>query len=325
MADICGTNYIGVDIGGTNLRLALVDRRGSIAAREKLQTDIHLGRERFLDCLLSGISMLRVRAEQTGARVQAAGIGIPGLIDASGLVLSSVNLPPIEGLNLKEIVARSSGLPIVTVNDANAAAYGEKMYGAGRDFGSLMLLTLGTGVGSGLILDGRLWTGVDGVAAECGHVTVEPDGIQCSCGNRGCLEQYASARAIVAAAIRALATGAGGALGSLHGDALTAEVIAIAARGGDPLAQSLYREAGRYLGIAGAALVNLLNVEAIILAGGMAGSFDLLAGPMREEIGKRAFALPAGRVQIVAGALGDDAGILGAAALAMEFFPGEGL
>jgi glucokinase len=325
MTPIHGTYYIGVDIGGTNLRLALVDSRGGVAAREKLQTDIHLGRDGFLDRLLSGISMLRVRGEQSGGRVSAAGIGVPGLIDASGLVLSSVNLRSIEGLNLKEMVARSSGLPIVTVNDANAAAYGEKMYGAGRDYGSLMLLTLGTGVGSGLVLDGKLWTGADGIAAECGHVTVEPDGIRCSCGNRGCLEQYASARAIVAAAVRALAAGARGALDSLSGDSMTAEAIAIAARCGDPLSRSLYHEAGRYLGIAGAAVVNLLNIEAIILAGGMAGSFDLLSGPMREEIGNRAFALPAGRVRIVAGDLGDDAGILGAAALAMESFPGEGL
>jgi glucokinase len=325
MSPIHGTYYIGVDIGGTNLRLALVDSRGGVASRVKLQTDIHLGRDGFLDRLLSGISMLRVRGEQSGGRVRAAGIGVPGLIDASGLVHSSVNLQSIEGLNLKEMVARSSGLPIVTVNDANAAAFGEKMYGAGRSYGSLMLLTLGTGVGSGLVLDGRLWTGADGIAAECGHLTVEPDGILCCCGNRGCLEQYASARAVVAAAVNALADGAGGALAALDADSLTAEAIAIAARSGDPLALSLYHEAGRYLGITGAALVNLLNIEAIILAGGMAGSFDLLAGPMREEIGKRAFALPAGRVRIVAGELGDDAGILGAAALARESFPEESL
>ena len=309
---------IGVDIGGTNLRFALVDNHGVITARDRCHTGIHLGKESFLERLIAGISELRTRGENLGRDVRAVGMGIPGLIAGSGLILSSVNLHPIVGLNLQEIVARATGLPVVAVNDANASAYGEKKYGAGRPFDSLLLLTLGTGVGSGLILDGTLWTGTDGLAAEYGHATVEPDGIACSCGNRGCLEQYASATALVMAAVQALDAGAGGALEDTERDAITAEMIASAARRGDPLACSLFTRAGRYLGIAGANIVNLLNLEAIILAGGVAASFDLLAEPMRREIVNRAFDLPARRVRIVDGELGDDAGILGAAALAQE-------
>lgn len=318
MSTISDNACIGIDIGGTNLRFALVAGDGSILMREQRQTAISLGREQFLAKLCDGIAGMQRGAESRGMKVQGVGMGIPGLIAGSGAILSSVNLLPIEGLNLKEIVAQASGLPVVAVNDANASAYGEKSYGAGRAFASLLLLTLGTGVGSGLILNGALWTGIDGVAAEYGHATVEPDGLPCPCGNRGCLEQYASASALVAAAARALAEGKGGALAALPLAAITAEQIAAAARQGDPLALALFERAGRYLGIAGATIVNLLNLEAIVLAGGMAASFDLLEGPMRREITDRAFAVPARRVTIVQGELGDDAGIVGAAALARE-------
>ena len=309
---------IGIDIGGTNLRSALVDSDGVIIESERCQTAIHLGKDNFLERLFSGISGLRKRGEILGKEVRAIGMGIPGLIDGSGLVLSSVNLDPLVGLNLREIVAQATGLPVIAVNDANASAYGEKRYGAGKTFDSLLLLTLGTGVGSGLILNGNLWTGVDGVAAEYGHATVEPDGILCSCGNRGCLEQYASATALVKTAIKALDDGASGALRGVTRDSITAEEIALAARRGDPLSCSLFKGAGRYLGIAGATIANLLNLEAIVLAGGVAASFDLLVEPMREEIVNRAFEVPARRLRIVKGELGDNAGILGASVLARE-------
>jgi glucokinase len=309
---------IGVDIGGTNLRFALIDKNGAIIERARCLTEIQLGKDNFLERLLCGISGLRKSGGNRGIAVHAVGMGIPGLIAGSGLVLSSVNLDPLVGLNLTEIVAQATGLPVIASNDANASAYGEKRYGAGRPFDSLLLFTLGTGVGSGLILNGNLWTGADGVASEFGHATVEPDGILCSCGNRGCLEQYASANALVKAAVQALDGGGSGSLSGLQRGSITADGIASAARQGDPLARSLFDSAGRYLGIAGATIVNLLNLEAIVLAGGVAESFDLLAESMRREIRSRAFAVPAARVRIVKGELGDDAGILGAAALAMK-------
>ncbi|HEY6871603.1 MAG TPA: ROK family protein [Geobacteraceae bacterium] len=307
---------IGVDIGGTNLRFALVGAQGAIHLRERSQTEISLGRESFLERLVSGIGAVQKSAHPLGLEVHAVGMGIPGLIARSGVVLSSPNLKAIEGVNLKEAVAQATGLPVIAVNDANAAAYGEKSYGAGRVFDSFLLLTLGTGVGSGLILNGELWSGIDGVAAEYGHATVEPDGLPCHCGNRGCLEQYASASALAAAALRALDEGGAGALAGLPRSDITAETVAAAARRGDPLALALFEKAGRYLGIAGATVVNLLNPEAILLGGGVAASFDLLAEPIRREILDRAFTVPARRVRIVKGELGDDAGILGAAALA---------
>jgi glucokinase len=309
---------MAIDIGGTNLRFAVVDGNGAIVLRQRWQTDIRLGQESFLERLVSGVAEIRQGGESLGMEVLAIGMGIPGLIAPSGEIVSSVNLQPIEGLNLKEIVGQASRLPVSAVNDANAAAYGEKCYGAGRAFDSMLLLTLGTGVGSGLILNGGLWAGIDGVAAEYGHATVEPEGLPCHCGNHGCLEQYASATALVAAAVKALDNSRTGLLAGLSRDAITAELIADAASRGDALALALFERAARYLGIAAATIVNLLNLEAIVLGGGVATSFDLLAEPMRQEMLARAFDIPGQRATITRGELGDDAGILGAAALAWK-------
>ncbi len=313
-----GGAYIGIDIGGTNVRLALVSDGGAILLHERWPTEIHLGREHFLDRLVRNVAALRKLGASDGIKAAAIGVGVPGLIARTGIVHSSVNLEPIEGVDLKEAVAASTGLPTVVINDANAAAFGEYRHGAGRPFASLLMFTLGTGVGSGLILDGALWTGIDGVAAEYGHATVEPAGLPCRCGNRGCLEQYASATALVGAATLAVRRGEGGMLSDIPAEELSAETIASAARRGDLFAGSLFEEAARYLGIAAATVANLLNIEAIIVGGGVAASFDLFAVAMRQEVDRRAFAIPAARLAIRPGELGDDAGILGAAALAGE-------
>ena len=299
---------IGVDVGGTNLRGALVDPDGVVLGRESLATDIASGRDPFLERLFGLLARLRGGAEAQGKRVQAAGLGVPGLLSNDGVLRSSVNLVALEGLDLAGTVSAGIGLPAVALNDANASAVGEQCFGAGRPFASSLMLTLGTGVGAGLILNGALWTGIDGVAGEFGHITVEPNGRRCGCGNRGCLEQYASATAIAALAS---AVGVGVGCGRLD-----AALVAALAREGDPGACAIFEQAGAYLGIAAAGVVNLLNLEAIILGGGVAESFDLLAPVLRGEIAARAFAVPGGRVRVLKGELGDDAGVLGAAATA---------
>jgi len=300
---------LGVDVGGTNLRCALVTPEGSVLGRESLATDIASGRAPFLERLLALLGRQKAAAEGRGLRVRAVGLGVPGLLSNDGVLRSSVNLVSLEGLNLASIVSEKTGLPATALNDANASAVGELRFGAGRPFASSLMLTLGTGVGAGLILDGRLWTGIDGVAGEFGHITVEPNGRRCGCGNQGCLEQYSSASAIAA-----LASGVG--LDAGRGR-LDAAQVADLAREGDPKALAIFQQAGAYLGIAAAGVVNLLNLEAIILGGGVAESFDLLAPVLRREIAERAFAVPAGRVRVLKGELGDDAGVLGAAAAAV--------
>jgi glucokinase len=301
MENVC----IGVDVGGTNLRCALVSREGALLVRHSQPTDVGSGCESFMSRLITALEGLKEEAEADGRRVAAVGIGVPGLMSNEGVLRCSVNLLPLEGMNLSQTIAVRIGLPVFVLNDANACAVGEKRFGAGRPFLSSLMLTIGTGVGAGLILNGRLWTGIDGAAGEFGHITVEPAGRQCGCGNRGCLEQYSSATAIAAGASRT---------------AEPAGAAAVAARAldGDAEAAALFEQAGRYLGIAAAGVVNLLNLEAIILGGGVAASFELLAATMRREIQARAFAIPAARVCVLKGELGDDAGVLGAAASAFD-------
>ncbi|MEI8354585.1 MAG: ROK family protein [Deltaproteobacteria bacterium] len=309
---------IGIDLGGTNLRFALLDMSGTILIRDRQPTEIDRGKDALLHRLTAGIAGIRDKAAGIGLKVRAIGAGAPGLILKDGTILSSVNLAPLEGLNLRSYLELQSGLPVTVANDANAAAYGEKSFGAGKPFSSFLLLTIGTGVGSGLILDNKVWTGADGLAAEYGHATIVPDGRSCPCGNKGCLEQYASANAIVLSALEAVQLGRGGPLASYSTGEITAETVARHAFAGDPLSLEIFNEAGRFLGIAAASTVNLLNIEAILIGGGVARSFGLLAGPMLRELSARAYNAIAARVKIISGALGDDAGCIGSAVLAMN-------
>jgi len=315
--------YIGIDIGGTNLRLALVDHQGVILHKTRGRTDIHHGRQAFISLLGTGIQSLMRAARDNGVQPAGIGAGVPGLISNDGQVYVSVNLHPLDGVNLRDELQALTGLPAVVANDVNAFAFGEHMFGAGRGYRSFLMVTLGTGVGGGLILDGRVWTGADGVAGEFGHMTVEPEGRPCPCGNRGCLEQYASARALVAAA-REMIRRKGDLFGvGHHHGQLSTRMLAAAAHGGSPEALALFAEAGRYLGIACASVANLLNLEAVIVGGGVAASFDLLSESMKQEVIVRAFPIPGQRLVIRQASLGDDGGILGSAALAMNILHGR--
>jgi len=305
---------LALDIGGTNVRIALVTEDGIIVYRSQSVCRISEGRNAFLTAIASSIDEIRRSATASGYGIAALGAGVPGLINRSGLVISSVNLKPLDGFDLCTWLESSTGLPSIILNDANAAAVAEQNYGAGQPYRSFLHFTLGTGVGSGLVLDGKLWTGIDGVAAEYGHTTVEPEGHQCQCGNHGCLEQYASATAISRIVKEKTREGAKSILSGIPIETLEASDVASAANAGDPLALECFRVAGRYLGIAAASAVNLLNLEAIIIGGGVAASFDLIEPVIRKELELRAFSLPAARVRVLKGELGDNAGIMGAAA-----------
>ena len=303
---------VGIDIGGTNLRFGLVTENGTIHSRVRMKTCTT--RKGFLRQLVKGIDELRENALSARCRLVSVGIGMPGLINRDGEILSSVNLDQCKGLKLAEELSSLTGLAVTVGNDANAAACGEHRFGVGKTFSSFLMITIGTGVGGGLILGGRLWTGIDGFAGEFGHITVEPDGRPCSCGNHGCLERYASASALVADA-QSMA-------GRKTAD-WTAETLAEVAAAGDRQVADLYARVGRYLGIASATVINLLNLEAIVIGGGVAASFPLWEEVMRQEINARAFAPSARRVVLARGKLGDDAGVLGAAALAFAEFGGR--
>lgn len=292
---------IGIDIGGTNLRGALIGTDGRVVQRFRQLSEIHEGREPFLARLVDGVKALQRTADELGMAVRAMGVGVPGLIDRQGVVHSSVNMPVLEGLALREYLEAQLEVPVRCANDANLIALGEARHGAGQGLDSLVVVTIGTGLGSGLILHGRLWEGGRGFAAEFGHVTVEPAGLPCPCGNRGCLEQYVSATAI-----------------SKKGGGRSAEELARLAREGDPDARRLFETVAEYLGIGLAGLLNVLNLDGVVIGGGVAASYDLLKPVLLQTLQQRAFPQIMTGVELRRAALGDDAGLLGAALLAAD-------
>lgn len=305
--------YIGIDIGGTNLRFALVDNSGIILFRSRSVSSISDGREAFCTRLQAGITEMQNFATTLGLPVSGIGVGVPGLVSKDGVIHSSVNMKPLDGLNLTKFLEDTTGLPVFCGNDANAIAMGEYIYGAGTDFKSFMVISIGTGLGSGLILDGRLWSGVNGFASEFGHITVKPDGLPCPCGNKGCLEQYVSAGAIVRNAMELFPE-----FSQESEFLLDAAIVAGLAKKGDLVARKAFETAGSWLGIGLASLVNTLNLEAIIVCGGVSESLDLLLPTIREEIEKRCFREIGRDLKIIAGTLADDAGLLGAAGMVRE-------
>ncbi len=300
-----------IDLGGTHLRAALVDENGKIRFRFKQNTP----RTEKPDDIVQAI-VAAVRSCELDGAASAVSVVVPGTVNVEkGSVVRAPNVPSLNRFCLSAALERELKLPAFIENDANAAAVGELWQGAGRGRHSVICLTLGTGVGGGIILADKLWRGADGSAAEIGHMAVDPFvGVPCPCGSRGCLEVYASATAIVRMAREE----------RLHypnsivrqGDDLTAREVYAAGIEGDELAKEVFRRMGVYLGVGLANLINLLNPEIIILGGGVVDGWKLFEKHMREEVAQRAFSLPAARVEIARAECGDDAGLLGAARLA---------
>lgn len=300
---------IGVDLGGTNLRTALVSQNGEVVGKVKEPTRASDGHARVVQKLIENIKAQQDRALRNGTRVAAVGVGAPGVIRAdTGVVVKSPNFPDWNDLPLKKELEAALALPVSVENDANAAALGEQWRGAGRGIPSMIFLTLGTGVGGGIVLDGRIWHGADGMAGEIGHMTIIPDGRRCGCGNTGCLEMYASSRGIVLTYQER----------SSRSKVITSEEIYQAARDGDALSGAVLKDMGRLLGIGIANLINIFNPEMIVIGGGVKDAWPFFIDATREEIKKRAFEYPAARTRIVPSVLGDDAGMIGAAALAFQ-------
>jgi glucokinase len=307
---------IGVDLGGTNTRTALVGCNGDVFDKQKEATRAAEGHVKIIAKLIDRIKQQRKNAEREKREIVAVGVGAPGVIHAqTGVVIKSPNFPDWNNLPLKRTLEAELKVPVFIENDANAAAFGEQWRGAAKDIGSLIFLTLGTGVGGGIILDGTIWHGADGMAGEVGHMTIVPDGRPCSCGNTGCLEMYASSRGIIMNYQEAS-----------HSEGrdratITSAQIYQAARDGDPAALRAVKEMGRSLGIGIANLINIFNPEMVVIGGGVKDAWDLFIDATRNEIKKRAFEYPAARTRIVPSVLGDDAGMVGAAALAFQMAP----
>ncbi len=313
-----GTALIGIDLGGTNCRAALLAESGEILRSNRIPTRVAEGREQFLSRLFELCDDLLSFAEKEKRRVLAVGMGAAGVIAEGGVVTVSPNVAWLDGFPLAETMAEGLRLPVTVVNDANAVAWGEAKFGAGRNFASFLTITLGTGVGGGLVLERRLWKGSDGAAGEIGHFVVDPGGRPCKCGSRGCLERYASATGMVCSVIKLLEQGKASVLKVFPPEELTAFEISRAARSGDAVALRALQEAGERLGQVLASVANLLNLDGVVICGGPSASLDLLRPWLEAEMRFRTFAIPFRRMRIVRGELGDEAGIVGAACLACD-------
>lgn len=306
---------IGADLGGTHLRAATVDGEGHICERIKQRTPRDERADEIVRALVAVARKFEARSRERGQTIQALSVAVPGTVQTeNGVVMKAPNLPSLNGFRLGTALASELEYPVVVENDVNAAAVGEAWQGAARGFNTSICIMLGTGVGGGIILNNELWRGIDGTAAEIGHITVEPYGAPCGCGNRGCVEVYASATAIVRMTRELVPRYP---QSRLHtSEQLTAEEVYKSGLAGDELALEVFRRVGFYLGVALGGLINVLNPEVIVIGGGAAGGWDLFVEHLQREIAARAFAVPAERARIVRAECGDDAGILGAAHLA---------
>lgn len=316
-----GAGFVfAADLGGTHLRAATVDQSGRIHFRLKHNTPRAETADEIVRALVLAVRECEKQntesAGDVGNTITAVSVVVPGTVNVEeGIVVKAPNVPSLDGFRLTAALADELTLPAILENDANAAAVGEMWQGAGRGRRSIVCVTLGTGVGGGIILDGKLWRGVDGAAAEIGHMCVDPfGGVACGCGSRGCLEVYASATAIVRMAREASPRHPDSLL-SISAD-LTSEAIYAAGLEADELALEVFRRMGVYLGIGLANLINIINPEMIVIGGGVVNGWALFEKYMHQQVAERAFPLLAARVKIVRAECGDDAGLLGAARLA---------
>jgi glucokinase len=299
---------IGIDLGGTNLRAAAFSDSGQLLKKVAGCTPVFEGPEAVIADMVRSAESLR--HELGGDSLAGIGVGVPGNIDMqTGTVLAWNNVPAFNGYPTRDELSKRLNTPVILENDANAAALGEHWMGAGRGVNDLVLLALGTGIGGGIILQGKILHGHVGMAGELGHITVVPNGNPCGCGNRGCVEKHASATAIGALA-RNLGLGTN----------LTAADVHQLAEQGDERARLVWRSAGESLGVALAALINIFNAPLYLLGGGASAAWDHFAPAMLAEVERRSltYRLTRSSTRIECATLGGDAGLYGAASLPLR-------
>ncbi len=311
---------IGVDIGGTNIKIVMVDPiQRRVLERLHIKTLVERGPDAVLADLCACLTELTHQAKQKGFLVKAVGVGCAGLIDLPNrVVVRSPNLPGWVNFPLGQRLSQDLQFPVFIENDVNCISYGEYWLGGGRDLGDFLCIAPGTGVGGCLIVNGKAWQGEGYSAGEIGHMTIQPDGERCRCGNHGCLETLASASWLVWRAEQWLRQGV---KSSLEKDwerpgGLNAEIIYHAAMAGDQMAQELFQLVGTSLAIAIANVVHLLGISAVLIAGGMANGWEAFIDPLQAELERRLTMMPPTDIRVVKAQLGDEAGALGGAFLA---------
>ena len=311
--------YIGIDLGGTKILTAVADDNGEIIARVKLATETELGQERIKKNIFKSIYKVLEKTDIKIEKIKSIGIGSPGPLNVEkGIIYESANLP-IKNMEIVDLIEKETGINTYLQNDANTAALGEKVFGAGKEADDLLYITISTGVGGGIIINGKIYYGHTGNAGEIGHMTVDPTGPQCGCGNYGCLESFSSGTAIKNMAKKAIENDESTLIKKLAKDQkLSAKLVAKAAAKGDQKALDIFAKAGYYLGIGIANLVNIFNPEMIILGGGVLKAKEYFLDRTKEEFKKRALKAPADIVKIKEAVLEDEIGVKGAIALAMQ-------
>jgi len=333
---------IGVDMGGTNLRIAAITTEGQLLEKITLGVKLALGRDYVIGEMCDAIKRLTEQYGGTG-RFLGAGIGVPGIIDVeAGMMRKSANLPGWTDYPVRDEIERRLGTRIFLDNDANMAALGEKWLGAGRDADNMAMLTLGTGIGGAIVLNRKIFYGMSGMAGEFGHVTIEPNGVPCGCGNHGCAERYASATAVVRMAKEAIDSGLAPELAQAASSdpEFSAKSIYNLALQGNPDAQRIFQRFGEALGILMADLINILDLDMFVIGGGVVSAWDAFAPKMFAELRERSLVYaasapddPTGKKEgasaqianytrkktiITQALLGSDAGLYGAARIPMS-------
>jgi glucokinase len=325
------TFAIGVDLGGTNLRIAAVDSAGKTLEKITTSTEVARGRDQVIDEMCAAIQQIVVQQRGAG-ELAGIGIGVPGIIEMqTGMLHESPNLPGWHNYPVRDEIERRLQTAVVLENDANAAALGEKWLGAAASVDDMCMFTLGTGVGGGVVMQGKIWHGMTGMAGELGHINVEPEGHPCNCGSRGCLEQYASATAIKRMAQEAILSGQASQMARVFKEDVefNSKMIFDLAMQGDASARAIFERVGKALGTVIADMVNIFNFPMYVVGGGVASAWDAFAPLMLETIGRNSFvyrntapyvdapAGTAGGTSITRALLGSDAGLIGAARLPM--------
>lgn len=312
---------VGIDIGGTNTVIGIVDARGHVVAADSVKTRKHVDFDDYIESLHEGLSRL-IKANDAEDKIQGIGIGAPNANYYTGEILNPPNLPWGPVIPLAEKVSKAfGGIPVAITNDANAAALGEMTYGAARGMKDFIMITLGTGVGSGIVINGQLVYGADGFAGELGHLIMKRNnGRICGCGRTGCLEAYCSATGVARTAREFLEVRTEPSLlRNIDIEDITSKDVYDAAMAGDKLAKEIFVYTGNILGEAFADMVAFSSPQAIILFGGLAKSGDLLLKPLQESFEKNVFPIFRGKVKILISELKEsDAAVLGASALGWE-------
>ena len=311
---------IGIDLGGSKILSAVVDSRGKIVASDYRPTQAEKGVNAVINNILKSARTAAEKSQIPFVQIAAIGLGAPGISNPeTGIICRSPNLPDWHHVPLRDIVANALKKKAFLINDANAAALGEMEYGAAKGCRNFIYVTISTGIGGGIIINGKLYTGATGMAGEVGHMVVEPNGIPCNCGGAGCWELYASGSAIARRAREKIQQGRRTQLLKLAGgdlEKIDALLIRNAAGQGDALARKLVAETARYLGIGFGSLINIFNPELIVIGGGLAKMGDTLLEPAIREAGRRSYQDVFKAVKFALAELGDNSGVLGASVYA---------